>query len=192
MLTEPLGFIPPEDEDWIKKCVNLLAGYTMAPGPSGHKKGYVYTWVLEHVADSAGFLRPRNALLLFSEAAKLQENPGETGALFNPRLFMAALRGSVSSAAVDDLRAEFKQEWSIDTTWLPDRFAAFEHIWPVPEKDLVDFLKEDLPLDWKSVVEKIEHMSDAGLLERRVWRGREPQLQIPDIYLFGLGLTRRG
>lgn len=192
MMNEPLGFIPPEDEDWIKKCVNLLAGYTMAPGPSGHKKGYVYTWVLEHIADSAGFLRPRNALLLFSEAAKLQESPGETGALFNPRLFKAALRESVSSAAVDDLRAEFKQEWSIGTTWLPDRFAAFEHIWPVPETDLVEFLEEDLPLDRKSVADKIEHMSDAGLLERRAGRGREPQLQIPDIYLFGLGLTRRG
>ncbi len=192
MMTEPLGFIPPEDEEWIKKCVNVLAGLTMAPGPSGYKKGYVYTWVLEHVADSADFLRPRNALLLFSEAAKLQDSPGESGALLNPRRFMAALRGSVSRAAVDDLRAEFKQEWSIGTTWLPDSFAAFEHIWPVPEKGLVDFLEQDLPLDRKSVADKIEHMIDAGLLERRVWRGRDAQLQIPDIYLFGLGLTRRG
>ncbi len=192
MLHEPLGFIPPEDEDWLKKCVNVLAGYTMAPGPSGHKKGYVYTWFLEHVADSANFLRPRNALLLFSEAAKLQEGPGETGALLNPRRFMEALRGSVSNAAVADLRSEFKQEWSIDTTWLPDSFASFEHIWPVVEKSLAVFLEKDLLLDRKSVADKIEHMIDAGLLERRVWRGRDPQLQIPDIYLFGLGLTRRG
>lgn len=93
---------------------------------------------------------------------------------------------------VDDLRAEFKQEWSIGTTWLPDSFAAFEHIWPVPEKGLVDFLEQDLPPDRKSVADKIEHMIDAGLLEHRVWRGRDAQLQIPDIYLFGLGLTRRG
>ena len=192
MLKEPLGFIPPEDEDWIKKCVNLLAGNTMGPGPSGHKKGYVYTWVLEHVAESAGFLRPRNALLLFSEAALLQGSPGEADALLNPRRFKEALRDSVSSAAVADLRAEFKQEWSIGAKWVPDRFALFEHIWPVPEKDLVSFLVKDLPLDRKSVADKIEHMIEAGLLERRVGRARPAQLQIPDIYLFGLGLTRRG
>jgi hypothetical protein len=192
MLDQPLGFIPPDDEAWLKRCIYLLAGETMASGPSGYKKGYVYTWVLDHVSDSAGFLRPRNALLLFSEAAKLQRSPSDTGTLLNPRRFMEALRGSVSRLAVDDLRAEFKHEWSVDGQWLPDRFAAFEHVWPVYEKELLDFLKSDLGLGQKRAADAIEHMSDAGLLERREWRGRAPQIQIPDIYLFGLGLTRKG
>lgn len=192
MLKEPLGFIPPEDEDWIKKCINLLAGNTMAPGPSGHKKGYVYSWVLQHVADGENFLRPRNALLLFSEAAKLQGSPAEEGALLNPWRFMDALRGSVSTLAVADLRAEFNLEWSVGTAWLPDRFVEYEHIWPVSEAGLVEFLRGDQDLDRRIVAEKIEHMCGEGLLKRRGGRGSEAQLQIPDIYLFGLRLTRRG
>lgn len=105
---------------------------------------------------------------------------------------MEALRGNVSQQAVEDLRVEFKQEWSIGDQWLPDMFSAFGYVWPVEENELVGFLKKKLKVDSKRVVEKLEHMRDAGLLERRTWRGREPQLQIPDIYLFGLGLTRRG
>ena len=192
MLGEPLGFIPPEDEDWLRSCVNLLAGATMAPGPSGHKKGYVYTWILNHTCDSAGFLRPRNALLLFSEAAKLEESPAAMGPLHTPWRFMEALRGSVSSAAVADLRAEFTKEWSNGETWLPDRFAAFERIWPVSEEKLVDFLAQDSRLDRTIVSDMLDHMCEAGLLQRRAWRGSEPQFQIPDIYLYGLGLTRHG
>ena len=192
MLEQPLGFIPPDDEDWIRQCIHVLAGETMASGPSGHKKGYVYTWVLNHICDSAGLLRPRNALLLFSEAAKLQESPEAAGALFSPRRFMEALRGEVSKQAVEDLRVEFQQEWSLDQQWLPDRFATFQSVWPVGEKELVGYMDKELELDAKLVRERFAHMCEAGLLERRTWRGRDPQLQIPDIYLFGLGLTRRG
>jgi hypothetical protein len=105
---------------------------------------------------------------------------------------MDALRGEVSRQAVDDLRAEFKQEWSAGEQWLPDKFPAFERIWPVYEEKLVDFLQRSAKLDRKTVREKLEHMEEAGLLERRTWRGRETQFQIPDIYLFGLGLTRKG
>jgi hypothetical protein len=191
VLNEPLGFIPPNDEDWIRQCIHLLAGETMASGPSGHKKGYVYTWVLNHAADAAGQLRPRNALLLFSEAAKLQGAAEKSGPLMNPRRFLDALRGSVSELAVADLGQEFKEEWSVNQEWLPDLFSTFERTWPVDEGKLVQYLQKTTKLPSQEVKEKLEHMADAGLLERRP-RGGKPQLQIPDIYLFGLGLTRKG
>lgn len=192
MMEKPLGFIPPADEDWVRRCVHVLAGETMAKGPAGHKKGYVYTWVLNHIADSAGLLRPRNALLLFAESAKLQEEPEPEGALLNPWRFMDALRGAVSGQAVDDLRAEYKKEWSVDKTWIPDQFSSFQRVWPVSEEDLSYFLKKELKRPIAEIREKIEHMRDAGLLQRRVLKGRDPELQVPDIYLFGLGLTRKG
>lgn len=192
MLKEPLGFIPPADEDWVRRCVHVLAGETMAKGPAGHKKGYVYTWVLNHISDSAGLLRPRNALLLFSEAAKLQAEPEREGALLNPWRFMDALRGDVSSQAVDDLKAEYKEEWAIDKKWVPDEFSSFQRVWPVSESDLITFLKQEHKRTAKEIREKIEHMRDAGLLQQRSLKGRGTELQIPDIYLFGLGLTRKG
>jgi len=192
MLDAPLGFVPPDDGDWIQKCVQSLAGETMASGPSGFKKGYVYTWVLNHISDAAGLLRPRNALLLFSEAARLQDVPEQVGPVLRPRSFIEALRGDVSRHAVDDLRAEFKQEWTIGGVWLPDKFSAFERVWPVFEDDLLKFLRREAKIERDAILEKIEHMSEAGLLERRTTGGRKPQLQIPDIYLFGLNLTRKG
>lgn len=163
----------------------------MASGPSGYKKGYVYTWVLNHAADAAGQLRPRNALLLFSETAKLQSEVEESGPLVNPRRFLHALRGHVSEQAVADLRQEFSQEWSVEQQWLPDLFSTFERTWPVDEGELVQYLKKTTKLPSQEVKEKLDHMADAGLLERRT-RGGKSQLQIPDIYLFGLGLTRKG
>ena len=191
MLNAPLGFIPPNDDDWIKQCIHLLAGETMATGPSGHKKGYVYTWVLNHVADAAGQLRPRNALLLFSEGAKLQGTAEKSGPLMSPRRFLDALRGYVSEQAVADLRQEYAQEWSVNTQWLPDLFSVFERTWPVDEAKLSQYLQRTLSLSRQEVQDRIEHMIEAGLLEHRP-RGGKPQLQIPDIYLFGLGLTRKG
>ena len=192
LLTQPLGFVPPEDEDWLRKCIHLVAGEAMAPGPKGFKKGYVYQWILNHTKDATDQLRPRNALLLFSEAAKLQGRPEPTGALLRPWRFMDALRGEVSRAAVADLRAEFKHEWSAGDTWLPDLFARFERIWPVPEQGLETFLQQTAHVDHSTVQEKLTRMREAGLLEHRTLRGRAPQFQIPDLYLFGLGLTRRG
>jgi hypothetical protein len=194
MLNAPLGVIPPNDEDWIRQCIHLLAGETMASGPSGHKKGYVYTWVLNHIADAAGQLRPRNALLLFSEGAKLQGTAEKGGPLMSPRRFLDALRGYVSEQAVADLRQEFSQEWSVNQQWLPDLFSAFERTWPVEEAKLSQNLQKTLNLsrqETHEVKDRIEHMIEAGLLEYRP-RGGKPQLQIPDIYLFGLGLTRKG
>jgi hypothetical protein len=198
MLSEPLGFNPPTDDDWIRKCIQVLTGETMHPGPAGHKKGYVFTWILDHISDAAGQLRPRNALLLFAEAAKLQDEPMPTGALLDPRRFMQALRGEpgkpgeVSQRSVDDLRDEYKEEWSVAGEWLPDKFKTFERIWPVSEESLAEFLADKLRMDPVDAKEKIERMVEGGLLERRVSKSRATQLQIPDIYLFGLGLTRKG
>jgi hypothetical protein len=196
MLTHPLGFNPPNDEEWVKKCVQFLAGETMAPGQSGHKKGYVYTWVIRHISDAEELVRPRNALLLFAEAAKLQKIPQSTGALLDPRKFGEALRGvgkpgQVSVQAVDDLRQEYRQEWSIHNEWLPDTFKTFP-TWPVPENALIELLCRRFAIDPNYAKEKIELMSAAGLLERRAPKGQSAQLQIPDIYLFGLELTRKG
>jgi cellulose biosynthesis protein BcsQ len=193
MITTRLGFVPPFDEAWITKSIHVLAGETMAGGEYGHKKGYVYTWVLSHSGDSTGDIRPRSALLLFSEAAKLQKTAAAAGPVLNPRSFVEALRGEVSRQAVADLRVEFQEEWSKDGTWLPDTFSSFERIWPVEEDALLGHMQDESRLKRSEAREVLDHMIEAGLVERRKNRKMGKNLlQIPDIYLFGLGLTRRG
>lgn len=194
MLTTKLGFVPPFDEDWIKKGIYALAGETMAGGEYGYKKGYVYTWVITHSADATGDIRPRTALLLFSEAAKLQKTAvAGAGSILNPRSFVEALRGEVSQKAIADLRIEFNKEWSKGEVWLPDTFSSFERTWPVAEDALLAHLRAECRLKLPEGKEMLDRMSEAGLIERRKSRkSGEIMLQMPDIYLFGLGLTRRG
>jgi cellulose biosynthesis protein BcsQ len=186
----PLGFIPPEDEIWVRSAVELLAGETMASGVYGYKKGYVYTWVVNHIADAGGALRPRSALLLFSSAANGQRDPAAAGPILKPQSFVDALRDEVSRAAVDDLREEYAQEWRAKGKWVPDTFADLERIWPVPEQELEKYLDRALGLGTNTRA-VLEQMVQAGLLEPRERKGIA-YYQIPDIFLFGLGLTRRG
>lgn len=193
MLMTKLGFVPPFDEDWIAKSVQVLAGETMARGEHGYKKGYVYTWILTHSADSTGDIRPRIALLLFSEAAKIQKKVTPSGPILNPRSFVEALRGEVSQQAVADLRIEFKEEWSKGDLWVPDAFSSLERTWPIDEDMLLDHLGSEHQIKRPEAKEMLDRMVEAGLVERRKNRkAGKSLLQIPDIYLFGLGLTRRG
>jgi hypothetical protein len=193
MLSTKLGFVPPFDEDWIMKSVHVLAGETMAGGEHGYKKGYVYTWVLTHSADAAGDIRPRTALLLFSEAAKLQKTAAGAGSILNPRSFVEALRNDVSAQAVADLRIEFEKEWSKGDLWVPDAFSSLERTWPIEEDSLLDYLRDERKLKRPEAKEMLDRMVDAGLVERRKNRKAGKNfLQLPDIYLFGLGLSRRG
>ncbi len=193
MVTSRLGFVPPFDEDWIAKSIHVLAGEAMARGEHGYKKGYVYTWVLTHSADSTGEIRPRTALLLFSEAAKLQKKATDAGPILNPRSFVEALRGEVSQQAVADLRIEFKEEWSKGNLWVPDAFSSLERTWPIDEDLLLDHLGSEHKIKRPEGKEMLDRMVESGLVERRKNRkSGKNLLQIPDIYLFGLGLTRRG
>jgi cellulose biosynthesis protein BcsQ len=189
-LDSPLGFLPPDDEIWVRAAVEALAGETMASGVYGYKKGYVYTWVANHIADAGGVLRPRSGLLLFSAAARGQREPAETGPILKPQSFVDALRGEVSRAAVEDLRAEYDQEWRAKGKWVPEAFAEFERIWPVQVEELEKYLSKDLGLGSGSRA-LLEQMTQAGLLEPRERKG-VAYYQIPDIFLYGLELTRRG
>jgi len=187
-----LGVIPPRDEAWTRGSIETITGSTMGSGASGHKRGYVYTWLQSHLSDASGALHPRFALLAFSEAAKVQGTVPERGPLLAPKSFVRSLRGEVSTVAVDDLAAEYP-EWKVDgdaSVWIPRRFAELERVWPIPAGRLEAMLKK-LRFDKSRIADLIDRMVEAGLLDRREGKGGVTY-QIPDIYLFGLELTRRG
>lgn len=189
-MKDALGFVPPTDEAWVRPAVEVVAGETMAHGEWGYKRGYVYTWLIKHASDAQDALRPRSLLLLFSRAAQIQGEPSAAG-LIGPASIREALRGEVSTAAVDDLRNEFKAEWQTrDGTWIPDTLSTLAKVWPVSEEALLDHL-EAVGVDDPSGM--LDRMIAGALFERRR-RGRPAavELQIPDVYLYGLGLTRKG
>ena len=93
---------------------------------------------------------------------------------------------------MDDLAAEYP-EWKVDgdaSVWIPRRFAELERVWPIPAGRLEAMLKK-LRFDKSRIADLIDRMVEAGLLDRREGKGGVTY-QIPDIYLFGLELTRRG
>jgi hypothetical protein len=62
------------DEDCQKKVFHALAGPTMASGDSGHKRGFPYTWLPNHLADGMDQVSPRSFSEALREAAS-QELP---------------------------------------------------------------------------------------------------------------------
>jgi cellulose biosynthesis protein BcsQ len=186
-----LGYTPDEDPDWIQRVIETMIGETMASGEFGYKKGYVYTWIPKHLADAASNINPRNALVLFSEAAKIQRELPTDGSILRPQSINLALRTETSRVATEDLREEFKQEWEFGDAWIPDSFKELSKIWPISEDFLDTFLSSKLDGSSKKVKEILESMMSAGLLSKQKFK-KEVFCYIPDIYLFGLGLTRRG
>lgn len=190
-LSEPLGWIPPLDPGWIRSAVESLAGAHMG---SNVRKGQVYTWIPNHAADANQNARPRIFLLLFAEAAKLSQPSRSATPLLRPEAFREALRKDVSEAAVDELRNEYRIEWSISpsssSVWVPDTFKEYQELWPVEESALHDFYRQPRFQPFtERILDILKQMRDAGLLKGR---GGQGQLQIPDIYLYGLGLRRKG
>ncbi|MDC0670547.1 P-loop ATPase, Sll1717 family [Nannocystis radixulma] len=185
---ELLGRVPPDDAEWLKSVILALVGEYMG---ATKKKGVTYNWLITHLSDARGQARPRMLLALFSIAAKAQ-GTDETGrAPLSPEKLRLALRGEVSKIAVEELREEFGAEWTLNGHWVPDKFKEHETLWPVNYAGLVRSLVKHLEADKSEVTELLRKMETSGLLERRSAKAHD-RVQVPDIYLYGLGLTRKG
>lgn len=185
-----LGHIPVL-KTWedARPVVERMAGAYMG---AGHKKGLVFRWLLDHVRDGLKRTYPRPFVLLFEKAAALELKRAGTP---RERLLIepASLR-----RALDDVSADHVIDMVDTWPWLEtvkdllrdnclvpysekeeklivrlfggfgDREAKF--VPPFSGKDLVDYLLE------------------LGIFRRRP----DGRLDVPDLYLSGMGLKRKG
>lgn len=191
-LNTPVGNIPTSDADRVRDVVEWLVGEHMG---ASAKRGYSYTWITKHLADGKGKVLPRLLVSLFAIAARqaADRDPELEDSPTPPRDIRDALRTEVSEIAVQDLEAEYARDFQTARGgFIPSVFKLEYNTFPQPRDELVRFIRGQLSDGGGSKAsEVIERLVEVGVFEERE-RSGVTVYQIPDIYLYGLGLSRRG
>ena len=187
-----LGLIPRLQKDTdAKPLIEKIAGQFMG---ASLKKGRTFPWLLTHVRDGNGHAIPRALVRLIEEAAAQErERPLAThNRLLDPRSLRRAL---------DEVSKEYVL--SVNThelPWLPGVERRMKgHSVPMDRRAAEDLLGKDWETPWNSDQRTIRPPADNAvqltdlLLEIGVFGTRmNKRLDVPDLYLAGLGLTRKG
>ena len=183
-----LGYIPTEHEAVMVSFVDCLIGHYMG---SNRKKGMSYSWAPNHLQDTHGALSPRSFLKCYSAAAaKMYEKPGEIAKLsgtllINPSMLQGAVV-DVSEDRVSELQEEYE--------WLEELKKAFSGVTLLIEKR--EFIKK-IQMDLWSEEKQLPALSPQGIfdvLEKLgiVMVARDGRVNVPEIYLHGFGMKRKG
>lgn len=181
-----LGELPWQpDEALLRPAIEALVGPWMGPNP---RKGATYNWLPNHIQDANGRLAPRSFLSLLRRAAELTlEDPGAATSAHPMR--PTHLQTALEAASEDRIRELGEEDpWLVQ---LPDLLRDLSV--PTRRQDLSRRLKPDRwPASHKppfaSPDEIFDHLVERGIVEPRV----DGRYNVPDIYLFGLGMKRKG
>lgn len=189
-----LGWIPK-----VQRAEDARAVIERMVGPymgTNQKKGHVYRWLLDHVRDGLGRAYPRPLVTLVEKAASAERRNDES--LPKPRLIQpTALRRALDDVSVDHFTDAATGEWP----WLTSLRAALQvsPLVPYTDADVIRLLEplsslpspaqepERMNLPFSSR-EMLAYLLELGVLRRRP----DQRIDAPDLFLFGLGLKRKG
>ncbi|HUW40190.1 MAG TPA: hypothetical protein VMV90_04220 [Rectinemataceae bacterium] len=182
-----LGFVPQlyTSQD-ARPIVERLIGVYMG---ANAKKGLVFRWLLDHVRDGRGRAYPRPFVRLIEEAARLELKDISAGTkqkLLEP----SSIRQSLDSVSIEHV-AQSYSEWP----WLNNVVDLLKQnpLVPYGEKDIVKLLK-GLAVGTSAMSppfagqELIDYLLELGIFRRRP----DNRMDVPDLFLAGLGLKRKG
>lgn len=174
--------------------VERLAHRYMGASP---KKGYTFTWMLDKLRDSNSRVVPRSLIQLIERAAA--EAIADTRATGSRLLEHISLRRALDDVSVDFVGGAAIHEFR----WIPglrERLAADPQV-PWTGRELARMLARDFDRDWggtngeepirppgRDVGEVLENLVQLGFLALR----GDGSYNVPDLYLHGLGLRRKG
>lgn len=191
------GNIPAlkQAEDARPFIVRLIGEYMGA----GSRKGQSFNWVLDHLRDGKKIITPRLLVRLFEQAAmKERDNPQAS----SPHLFSpVSIRQALDDVSNDHVKQAIGSEWP----WLDGVRKRIERNKLVPWKrvEFQKMLEVNWGESWSSqnpdpntdtrppapdARELIDYLVDLGICKER----SEDRIDLPDIYLYGLGLRRKG
>ena len=188
-----LGLVPRIDKaDDAYPLLERMVGQYMG---AGKKKGFVRNWALDHPRDGNRQSSPRTLVRLIEQAAG-KEAANRT--LRPPRLIHpTALRQALDDVSSDHVRQAVTSEWP----WLAGVQARVERERLVPwaYDEIVGLLESDWDADWgpggdsvrppeRAPMPFVEYLIELGVFRRRV----DGRIDVPDLYLFGLALRRKG
>lgn len=186
-----LGFIPiiPKAQD-AKSFVERMAGLYMG---AGVKKGLTYRWLLEHIRDGRGNALPRPLVRLVEAAADIQTNSSR-----HPR-WPKLLNSMSIRRALDRVSEEHVKQSLDEWPWLEglSRRLKGEQV-PWERRQIERLLDKSWKAPWSSN-EKVSPPTAASrefvdyLVEVGIFRARsDGRVDVPDLFLAGLGLKRKG
>jgi hypothetical protein len=192
-LHSKFGFIPDlKKADDARPLIEQMIGKYMGVNP---KKGRSFNWVLDHIRDGHKCATPRALIRLFEQAADKERN--------NPRvelpklLHPTSLRQALEDVSNDHVNQAINNEWP----WLygVKMRLAKNRLAPWSRRELSGILDERWGESWgqgnrhisppaQTPKELIEYLVELGVFRER----SNDRIDVPDIYLFGLGLRRKG
>jgi len=181
------GIVPETTESHHRVFLERLIGKWMG---SGKRKGDTYGWFLNHLQDSLKDIAPRSFLNLFEFSAQQQLACGlPDGSLVSPEQIAGALE-EVSKDRIKELKEELS--W-IDTI---GRNLKGQTV-PIERDKLRSRIAQGV--DWEKLPEQLRDKPDQKdrLIEYLISLGifretPDKRIHVPDIYLFGFGLKRKG
>lgn len=186
-----LGMIPilSKAEDAKPFVERLVAQYMGA----SRSKGFAFRWILDHLRDGNGRALPRSLMWLVEYAALEEvERPRATGAHL---LHHTSVRNALDKVS----KKHVEQAQSHEFRWLGglrQRLGVSREV-PWSRRELIKLLRHNFEGAWSSEGHRPPG-NDAeellqGLVELGVVRARPNDLyDVPDLYLYGLDLRRRG
>lgn len=187
-------------EELQKEIFHAIAGPTMAAGPSGHKRGFPYTWLPNHLLDGREQVSPRSFSAALRHASEVEDVPVD----WPYPLHFKAIQQGVQEAS----RVRVHEITTEDYPWV---HLAME---PLRRQITVPCTKEDIFSVWreKKTIETLtahiqedqvklppQHIDsrEEGVFEDLVQLGvvqvlSGERVQMPDVYRIAFGLGRRG
>lgn len=192
-----IGNVPTEDDIVIQRFVEVAIGKYMG---SSNKKGTTYQWVTNHLQDANGVLSPRSFLKCFASAANsmLESNGASIGLLIDNRILTPT---SIQNAVIDVSRyrvTELQEEYpwlSKLKSSLTGQTLLIEHSEFLSCLDVENWKKDS---DWMAndgsslPSDSPEGIMDTLLRLGIIIEAPDKRINMPEIYLHGFGLTRRG
>ncbi len=189
---QDLGLIPRLQKNTdAKALIEKIAGQFMG---ANLKKGRTFLWLLTHVRDGNGHAIPRALVRLIEEAATQErERPLATyNRLLDPRSIRRAL-DVVSKEYVLQVNTH-------ELPWLPgvERRLKGQGV-PMDRRTVENLLNDNWDESWSQDQNEVRPSADNPsqltdlLLEIGVFGSRpHKKIDVPDLFLAGLGLTRKG
>lgn len=182
-----VGIIPKPSEEINKIMLHVLVGEKMGKG----NKAYTYNWIIYRLADTNNKIVPRSIIKLFSAAARQELDEIDAGSregskIIRPRSLENSME-EVSEDRMTDMSEEYTEYQQIFSN-----LKNYCSIFPTDEETLYSALIK-CGIKEANLKTVIDHLIDIGILKEYQRKKNDPiRYHIPDIYLKGMKLKRKG
>lgn len=188
---QALGYLPGDSEQAFESFVVKMIGKYMG---NSAKRGISYTWVPNHIQDANGEMAPRAFLKCFAFAAEdMLSHRDDIFKLEADRLLLPTrLQGAVAKVSCDRVQELTEEEYQ----WMKNLISRLDKKTMLMNQE--EFLGYLMPENWpegernklpgKTNVEILDALLTLGI----VMKTTDGRINIPEIYLHGFGLKRKG